>query len=208
MKDQQTDSCLIIFTRNPELGKGKRRLAASVGDQAAFEIYKFLLAHTREVTRDLSVNKKVWYSEKVHRGDQWDETIYDKYAQKGTDLGERMKNAFEQALEQHEKVVIIGSDLFDLQSSDLQKAFQALDTHPAVIGPAQDGGYYLLGFKKELVEGVFQNKEWGTDQVLQATINDLNKVGYHMLETRNDVDYYEDIKDEPAFEPYLKHMVC
>ncbi|WP_438962223.1 TIGR04282 family arsenosugar biosynthesis glycosyltransferase [Nonlabens sp.] len=199
-------NCLIIFTRNPELGKGKRRLAATVGDQVAFDIYKFLLAHTREITRDLKAVKQVWYSERLHLDDDWDNAIYDKQVQAGDDLGERMNYAFAKAMQQHSKVIIIGSDLHDLEQQDLEKAFELLDHHDAVIGPATDGGYYLLGFKNHVPQEVFQNKIWGTDTVLENTIKDLETLNYATLAPRNDVDYYEDIKDVHAFQPYLKDI--
>ncbi|AGC77023.1 hypothetical protein LX97_01765 [Nonlabens dokdonensis] len=198
--------CLIIFTRNPELGKGKRRLAATVGDQAALDIYTFLLDHTQQITHNLEVTKQVWYSEKVHLNDSWNDTIYDKYVQEGDDLGVRMKIAFIEAFTNHDHVLIIGSDMYDMSQQDLENAFLQLESHDAVIGPAQDGGYYLLGFTKNLVNGVFENKEWGTETVLEDTLNNFKNLNYATLETRNDVDYYEDIKDIPVFQQFLKHI--
>lgn len=199
-------NCLIIFTRNPEIGKGKRRLAATVGDQVAFDIYKFLLVHTREITGNLNATKQVWYSERVHENDAWDNKVYDKYVQDGEDLGVRMENAFQEAFKNHDHVIIIGSDMHDMSQADLDHAFKQLKTNDAVIGPAEDGGYYLLGFTKKLIDGVFEDKEWGTETVLEKTLNNLKSVNYAMLEERNDVDYYEDIKDIPAFQPFLKNI--
>lgn len=202
----KNSDCLIIFTRNPELGKGKRRLAATVGDQAALEIYTFLLEHTREITKDLQATKKVWYSEEVKKNDDWDNTLYHKYVQEGKDLGVRMKIAFLDAFETHDYVIIIGSDMHDMNQADLENAFKKLHAHDAVIGPAEDGGYYLLGFTKKLVSGIFENKEWGTATVLEKTLDNLKDHNYALLEERNDVDYYDDIKNIPAFQPFLKHL--
>jgi rSAM/selenodomain-associated transferase 1 len=199
-------NCLIIFTRNPELGKGKRRLAATVGDQAALDIYCFLLNHTRSITMDLKVNKQVWYSEKVHENDSWNKTVYQKQVQNGKDLGMRMKHAFNTAFQNHNLVIIIGSDMYDMLQVDIEEAFYQLEKHDAVIGPAEDGGYYLIGFKKRLVGGIFDNKEWGTPSVLKDTLADLVNVNYALLKERNDVDVYEDIKDIPVFQPFLKHL--
>ncbi len=196
-------NCLIIFTRNPELGKGKRRLAATVGDEKALEIYKFLLEHTRSITKNIYGIKQVWYSEQVHENDDWDNLVYEKYAQQGDDLGERMKHAFEKALERHESVIIIGSDMYDLSALEIDEAFKKLNEHDAVIGPATDGGYYLLGFKNSIPKGIFENKEWGTETVLQETLSDLDKVDYVILEERNDVDTEDDIKDHPDFQLLL-----
>lgn len=204
--NKNTSNCLIIFTRNPELGKGKRRLAATVGDQAALDIYTFLLHHTQHITHDLEVTKQVWYSEKVHLNDTWDNIMYDKYVQEGDDLGIRMEHAFHLAFQNHDRVIIIGSDMYDMSQADLENAFHQLESHDVVIGPAEDGGYYLLGFTKKLVKGIFKNKKWGTETVLEKTLNDLKNVNYARLETRNDVDYYEDIEDIPAFQQFLKHI--
>ncbi len=195
---------LIIFTRNPELGKCKTRLAATVGDHAALEIYKFLLEHTVTITKDLDVTKEIHYSIKIREHDMWESKIYNKKTQFGDDLGQRMENAFKEGFANgYENIVIIGSDIYDLTQTDLENAFQALQSYEYVIGPAQDGGYYLFGMKS-LNSQVFKNKAWGTETVLQDTLNDLQKNDIQLLEERNDVDYYEDIKDVEVFQKFLK----
>jgi len=194
---------LIIFTRNPELGKVKTRLAKSVGDESALEIYKFLLKHTVAITKNLNVDKYVFYSENIHREDIWDPEIFRKKLQTGTDLGEKMQNAFSELFEMgYEKVLIVGSDIFELGQSDIENAFEVLQTTETVIGPATDGGYYLLGMK-ELNATIFQNKNWGTSTVLEETLADLRQKKYVLLEERNDVDYFEDIKEIDAFQQFL-----
>ena len=99
--------------------------------------------------------------------------------------------------------MIIGSDLPDLGSRDIETAFAALDENEVVIGPAADGGYYLLGMKKNH-PGIFLDKEWGSDSVLQDTLEDLKGMKPYLLPVRNDVDRYEDIAGRPEFKPYLK----
>ena len=194
---------LIIFTRNPELGKVKTRLAKSVGDESALNVYKFLLKHTVEITEKLNVDKYVFYSENIHRDDIWNPDIFRKKLQNGADLGERMHNAFSEMFGMgYEKVMIVGSDIYELQQKDIENAYDALETTPFVIGPATDGGYYLLGMK-ELNSEIFQNKDWGTTTVLKATLKDLKSGKYVLLEERNDVDYYEDIKNVDAFQQFL-----
>ncbi len=194
---------LMIFTRNPELGKCKTRLAATIGDQAALEIYKFLLEHTASITQDLNVTKEVHYSIKIRKNDLWDGSIYSKKQQIGEDLGLRMEYAFKQGFsEGYQKIIIIGSDMYDLSKKDLEEAFDALNNYDYVIGPAEDGGYYLFGMKS-LNSQVFKNKTWGTETVLQDTLKDLEKQNVKLLEERNDVDYYEDIKDIAAFQKFL-----
>nr|WP_276169193.1 TIGR04282 family arsenosugar biosynthesis glycosyltransferase [Zobellia alginiliquefaciens] len=197
---------LLIFTRNPQSGKCKTRLAATVGNEVALDIYKFLLNHTVDITKNLSAAKQVWYSEEIWADDIWSPSIFDKRLQQGNDLGIRMAKAFQDGFASgYERIIVIGSDMFDLDQKDIQNAFSELKKNDFVIGPAEDGGYYLLGmnrFKPEL----FVQKNWGNKTVLADTLNDLKNEKYHILEERNDVDIYEDIKDVEAFQPYLKHI--
>ena len=90
-------SLLIIFAKNPELGKVKTRLAATLGNEVALAVYFQLLNKTRQETESLTVDKVVYYSNYVEHGDLWDDNIYAKAAQQGDDLGQRMQNAFTQA---------------------------------------------------------------------------------------------------------------
>ena len=168
----------MIFTRNPELGKCKTRLAATIGDRAALEIYKFLLAHTVSITKDLNVSKEVYYSEDIVENDLWNPELYTKKQQIGNDLGKRMENAFAEGFANgYQNIIIIGSDIYDLSQNDLENAFEAMNTHQFVVGPAHDGGYYLLGMKS-LHQHIFKNKDWGTTTVLQDTLQDLEKKAY------------------------------
>jgi len=197
---------LLILTRNPELGKCKTRLAAKVGDKSALDIYKFLLDHTVSFTKDLKVEKWVYYSESIWENDIWDNKVYQKKLQKGKDLGERMMNAFREGFQAgFENIIVIGSDMFHLNQSDLEEAFSKFKDHNYVVGPAEDGGYYLLGMKSIKTE-LFQNKNWGTDTVLQDTLSDIKNEKVALMDEKNDVDYYKDIKDVKAFAPFLKHI--
>ncbi|MGJ8733749.1 MAG: TIGR04282 family arsenosugar biosynthesis glycosyltransferase [Cellulophaga sp.] len=198
---------LLIFTRNPELGKCKTRLAAKTGDKTALDIYKFLLDHTVSVTQNLkNIDKQVHYSVAIRENDIWDASIYNKKLQNGDDLGIRMENAFKQGFaDGYQNIIIIGSDMYDITKADLENAFNQLNKNNFVIGPATDGGYYLLGMKK-LNSAIFRNKKWGTDTVLKDTLNNLKDEKTILLEAKNDVDYYEDIKDIDAFKPFLKNI--
>lgn len=197
---------LLIFTRNPELGKCKTRLAATIGDKSALEIYKFLLDHTVSITKGVNAAKQTWYSVKISKNDIWHPDFFNKKLQQGKDLGIRMANAFQEGFATgFERIIIIGSDMYDLQKEDINQAFNKLQNNNFVIGPAEDGGYYLLGmtiFKADL----FQNKNWGTATVLQNTLEDLKEENVHLLDERNDVDLYEDIAEIDAFKPFLKHL--
>lgn len=185
---------LIIFTRNPELGKVKTRLAKTIGDQAALKIYTTLLQHTANVTQQANCDKAVYYSVKIRSNDLWDNTHFQKHQQEGSDLGLRMKKAFQDAFNNgYTKVMIVGSDLYDLKTSHIEEAFVQLNQNDVVIGPAEDGGYYLLALKS-LHKNIFENKNWGTETVLNATLNDLSDAKIHFLEKLNDIDLYEDLK--------------
>ncbi|MBG6130438.1 rSAM/selenodomain-associated transferase 1 [Aquimarina sp. EL_43] len=194
---------LLIFTRNPELGKCKTRLAATIGDQAALDIYKFLLQHTVEITKNLDVHKEVHYSVKIRDNDSWNPEIYTKKQQVGDDLGQRMEYAFAAGFANgYQNIIIIGSDLYDVTQKDIENAFLALASHEYVIGPAEDGGYYLFGMKS-LNSQVFKNKTWGTETVLKDTLKNIQNENLKLLEERNDIDYYEDIKDIAVFQKFL-----
>ena len=194
---------LIIFTRNPELGKCKTRLAATVGDKTALNIYKFLLRHTVEITQNLAVDKRVYYSEQIWEDDVWDRKDFDKKLQKGTDLGTRMYHAFAEGFDAgYDGIIIIGSDIYDMNQVDLEDGFSSLSSNDFVIGPADDGGYYLLGMRGLKAE-LFQNKNWGTSSVLEDTLTNLENESVHLLSERNDIDRYEDIKDIEVFQQFL-----
>ncbi len=195
---------LIIFTRNPELGKVKTRLADTIGDDSALEIYKFLLKHTVSITEKLNVTKQVHYSVKVRENDIWNNTVYNKIQQFGEGLGERMKYAFQLGFNDgFENIILIGSDMYDLSQHDLEKAFKALNNHNFVLGPAEDGGYYLLGMKK-MKSQLFQNKEWGSNIVLEETLNDLKNESLHLLPTLNDIDFFKDVKGIEVFQQVIR----
>ena len=187
---------IIVFTRNPELGKVKTRLAKTIGDASALKIYKFLLKHTEKTIRNIACDKAIYYSVKVRNNDIWDNNIYQRHLQKGEDLGLRMLNAFENAFNSnYNKVVIVGSDLFDLKPQHIEDAFKQLDDHDIVIGPAQDGnGYYLLGMKRINLK-VFLNKSWGSSTVLEDTLQDLAHINVHLLEELNDIDTFDDLQN-------------
>lgn len=195
---------LIVFTRNPELGKVKTRLAKTVGNATTLKIYIFLLERTRDIAVQVSADKAVYYSVKVRENDIWDANNFQKHQQVGEDLGIRMLHAFKNGFKAgYEKVMIIGSDLYDLTAETIENAFIALKDNEVVIGPAEDGGYYLLGMNS-LEEKVFKNKNWGTETVRKNTLEELKDKKVFLLGELNDVDVFEDIEHHPAFQTFLK----
>ncbi|MCD2257761.1 TIGR04282 family arsenosugar biosynthesis glycosyltransferase [Psychroserpens luteolus] len=199
-----TKNALIVFTRNPELGKCKTRLAKTLGDQSALDIYKYLLQHTANVAKGVQVDRYVFYSVDINYDDIWSSNFFSKKLQKGEDLGERMDNAFKELLDSgYEKVVIIGSDLLDLNETIIEEAFVKLDHHDVVIGPAKDGGYYLLGMKTQH-SNLFKNKDWGTETVRQDTLEDLQNSNVYLLKELNDIDTFDDMKHYNQLKPFYK----
>ena len=198
-------SALIIFTRNPELGKCKTRLAKTVGDEAALNIYKYLLNHTAIISANVKADKYVFYSETIKKDDLWNLDVFRKKLQYGNDLGARMENAFSELFQLgYEKIIIIGSDLLDLTTNHIEEAFQTLNNHDVVIGPAKDGGYYLLGMKT-MIPNIFKNKDWGSSNVLNNTLNDIQNCTFNLFEKLNDIDTFEDLKPYPELNKFYKH---
>ncbi|WP_340199835.1 TIGR04282 family arsenosugar biosynthesis glycosyltransferase [Ascidiimonas sp. W6] len=199
-----TKRALLIFTRNPVIGKVKTRLAKTVGDQTALDIYTFLLERTVQVTTPIVASKFVYYSEEIKKEDIWNASGYTKKLQKGAHLGIRMLNAFKEAFEDdYQSMLIIGSDMYDITPAHINDAFRQLEANDVVIGPAEDGGYYLLGLTS-LIPEIFENKKWGTSTVLKDTLAQLTTKKIHLLERLNDIDIYEDIENHHAFKPFLK----
>lgn len=202
--EENKDRLLLIFTRNPKLGKCKTRLAATIGDQAALDIYMILMRHTAEITKNLNCSKEVYYSDEVPDNDLWGKDNYAKRLQEGNDLGERMYNAFKSGFQKgYKKIILIGSDIYDLNSETIEEAFLEMENADFVIGPAADGGYYLVGMKT-LNNEIFQNKNWGTESVLEDTLNNLNHKKVKLLEIKNDIDVYEDLEDIDVFQSFIK----
>lgn len=191
---------LLVFVRAPELGRIKTRLAASIGDRAALRVYKRLAEHTLAEARALAaegVEVRIHYApgdagSAVH-GWLGEGPVY--LPQAEGDLGMRMRDAFARAFaDGADRVVIVGSDLPEISAVLLRRAFDLLDACPAVIGPARDGGYYLLGMTG-MIGGVFEGIAWSTPGVLAATLDRLRaaRVEPAMLETLADVDTVEDL---------------
>ena len=189
-----TDQLLIIFAKNPRLGNAKTRLAASVGPQAALMIYQQLLDHTRKITKDLPIDKVLFYSESPWPSEFWGDRYRHK-KQSGGDLGDKMLEAFQWGFEQgYGRVCIIGSDCWELTAELVMQAFDLLNDQQVVLGPTYDGGYYLLGMN-ELHSILFQNKTWSSSKVLEETTEDLKRYGlcYKQLTVLNDVDAKQDL---------------
>ncbi len=190
------EESLIIFVKNPVLGKVKSRLAAEIGNEKALKVYEYLLSYTKQVCLECPVDRVVYYSDEVWFDDNFELKYFEKELQLGNHLGDRMEDAIKKSLKLgYSKVVLIGSDCGEISSDIIDEAFEELNQNEVVIGPAFDGGYYLVGVKNNC-PNIFQNKIWGQNNVLVDTLLDLKKLNlmYHLLPTLNDVDTISDLE--------------
>jgi hypothetical protein len=185
-------SVLIIFQKNEILGKVKTRLAASIGNEKALEVYQLLVQHTYSILNQMEAKILVFYSDYIP--DTKPNFDFDYRVQLGSNLGERMKNAFATVFnEGYDQAAIIGTDCAEVTADHLRQAFSRLKQFDTVIGPALDGGYYLLGMNS-LIPELFSDISWSSDQVLQETILKLKLLNRSvtLLESLSDVDQIED----------------
>lgn len=188
---------LIVFVKNLIPGHVKTRLAKDIGIDGALDVYKYLIEHTYEATKELDCSKAVFYSEYIEIEDIWDTEEYKLFVQKGPDLGDRMLNAFKHAFDKgFEKAVIIGTDCWELSDEVIEEAFEKLDENDVVIGPATDGGYYLIGMNK-LYPGLFHDKKYSHDNVLKDVLTEIGQMDaeFHLLPELSDIDTFQDLKD-------------
>ena len=187
---------LIIFSKNPSELPVKTRLANEIGSDEARLIYEKILKQT------ILVNQNKDYGTKIYS--LGGTSYYKKFGieiglQSDGSLGEKMLDAFTKELQGNEKVLIIGSDLPELDSTDISFAFERLSDYDVVIGPTEDGGYYLVGMKKP--SNIFENIPWSTSEVYKKTIECLknNNLSYYILQkkrdldTKSDYDYYRGV---------------
>lgn len=210
-------NALIVFLKNPAPGRVKTRLATGIGDEKALRIYIELLRITAQAVKNLAGTSIFLYFNEAPSGDACAEKHQARVdtfrngndcivaVQTATDLGKRMLNAFEEVKKQgFEKICIIGTDCPDISTGLLEEAFRALDTRDLVIGPAFDGGYYLLGMK-QVHALLFGDKNWSTPSVLESTLADAQKAGLSvaLLRELHDVDDADDL----AFFPDLENII-
>lgn len=201
----ENKNLLIVFVKNPVSGKVKTRLAKTIGNENAFLVYHELLRITENATRQLkNCHVQVYFSENREE-DTWQGC--EKFIQQGNDLGEKMQFAFEQGFTLGFKnIVLIGSDLPEISSDIIQKAFDALKANDIVFGPSEDGGYYLVGMKV-LHHEIFKNKPWSTPNLLEVTLKQLEgHKSVCCLTELNDIDEYEDLITHTEFLQLIKGL--
>lgn len=196
MKRRKSENAIIIFQKNLVQGKVKTRLAASLGHPQALEIYKDLIAFTYRQLREIT-DADIWvfYSEFFEEIEgNFRNQIRGKMIQEGADLGKRMENAFTTIFGfGYKKAVLIGTDCPEITPIILENALISLQNYEVVIGPALDGGYYLIGMGK-VFPSLFYQIPWSTENVFPITLERINQanVSHFTLPVLSDIDAEED----------------
>ena len=200
---------LILFVKYPEPGKVKTRLAREVGFEQAAEIYRKLVEANLKVLSKIEKRFRLILAfdpiEKEREIRGWLEPfqIDEYFPQRGVDLGGRLQNAFTFAFGRKpkqfrdRKVMALGSDTLGLTPQIITEGFEALKSYDCVIGPAVDGGYYLIGLASGNFK-IFSNVPWSTAVVYQSTIQYLarEQMTYHELPELEDLDTAKNLKEE------------
>ncbi len=193
-------STVIVFIKAPVRGQVKSRLAASLGDERTLELYKLFVADIIETAKaaGFPLTICVYPPDAVTAVTSWLGTDSRVHPQQGEDLGERMENAFARTFAAGiERAVLVGSDILDISPQLLREALASLDANDFVIGPAVDGGYYLVGFRRRtFLPRLFHNIPWGTGTVFDETMAVVREAGLtvHLLRPWHDIDTIDDLK--------------
>lgn len=194
------DNCVLFFVKWPEAGSVKSRLGKGIGMKAAANVYSGFVTDVLEKLDKIEASVVVCFDplEKTEDFRQWLGEKNEYSVQVGSDLGERMKNSFVEAFSNgYNKAILVGSDIPELPASIISRAFEVLKESDATIGPTIDGGYYLIGFRKDSFRGdVFDDIEWSTSSVFVET---MKKFGsdylVSILDKLQDVDTAEDYQE-------------
>ena len=190
---------LLVFSRYPRLGEVKTRLEPVLNPEGCLQLHQALLLDTLDRTACLSVTRYLFLSdcsqgERDLFGQEHDlPKAIQIHHQQGKDLGERMWNAYEIVSRSADRVVFLGIDSPSLPLLHIQEALEKLSRFPVVVGPVEDGGYSLLGLSEPRKE-LFENVSWGTEAVLQETLDKLTGDEYFLLPCWYDVDTLADLR--------------
>jgi uncharacterized protein len=193
------ERCLLVMVRAPIRGRVKSRMALSLDEEIVLDLYRAFVLDTLATASALLIPVVVCFepADATDEVARWLGDGFTYLAQKGEDLGQRMENAFRHLFsEGYQCAVLVGSDTPDLPEELIREAFVSLKQKDAVIGPARDGGYYLIGFKGDrLLPEVFQDIPWGEDCVFPRTMDFFRKHLYdvHILAEWHDMDRVEDL---------------
>ncbi|WP_050607054.1 TIGR04282 family arsenosugar biosynthesis glycosyltransferase [Clostridium niameyense] len=194
-------NALIIMTRIPVAGKTKTRLMKILTGEQCASIHKSFLMDILNTTNFMKKNMDIYLTYSDEGPFSIIESLIPEYIkafpQSGKILGEKMRNAIENLLDNgYDKVVLIGSDIPEVQPNNIEKAFEILDEKDVCFGPTMDGGYYLVGMKK-MHPIVFESDiKWGSKYVFDNTMGILNKANLQVgfVDKYEDIDTEEDLK--------------
>jgi len=192
-----TDTCVCVFAKAPVSGQVKTRLLPSLSEQQACLVHEHLIQHCLSQIQSSDWQSQLWSTDVSHPYIQacTEEYSISPHTQQGFDLGERMAFTVNESLESADYVIIIGTDCPSIDVGFIQEAVNKLKAgFDVVLGPAEDGGYVLIGFSVA-AGSVFNNIEWGTNQVLELTRMRLReaKLSWHELAIQRDIDRPEDL---------------
>ena len=184
---------IIVFAKNPIPGRVKTRIGNVKGHDIALEIYLQLLKFTRNLISEINAEKLIYIQDNIEKDEFWTETDFKMRLQAEGDLGRKMGKALENEMEADSSVLLIGSDCGELKPEDLILAFDKLKEVDIVIGPAKDGGYYLIGMKM-LHPEIFSDMPWSKPDLLNKTLSKIIEADlcYFLLPEKNDIDHWED----------------
>jgi rSAM/selenodomain-associated transferase 2/rSAM/selenodomain-associated transferase 1 len=200
-RKKQNKCGLVLFLKYPQKGTIKTRLAKRIGDTLTLRLYECFIRDMLDKLISLPYNLHIFVAppDRATAMCQWLGMDLPVYGQWGCDLGERMKQTFDSMFQMgYESCVLMGSDFPDLPASVLTDAFAGLKTAEAVIAPADDGGYYLIGFQRlHFCESVFQNVAWSTDKVFQQTMDIFKQEKIRVKKLRKwwDLDDFDELKE-------------
>jgi hypothetical protein len=191
----QCDRLLIIFSKNPVAGHVKTRLAASIGDREALLVYETLRSLTGQAASGAEASRAIFYSEFIPETDLLLTGNAEAHLQEGADLGERMHRAFLKGFELgFRHIVLIGTDCPELSTFLIEEAFECLNSDDMVMGPARDGGFYLVGLNRPFPE-LFLDRTWSNADVLNDSLGIVRK--HHancvLLPALSDIDTIDDL---------------
>jgi len=184
-KIRNARNALVLFAKRPQLGEVKTRLAQEIGDLLAVRFYKAFLEDTFSKMIEFSLTAaktRLFIFRPVSNDNFFQKSPLNKFNlrfQRGEDLGEKLSSAMRQLLPPHEKVVIIGADSPALPVAFIQAAFFLLDQNEIVLGPSLDGGYFLIGMTKPILE-VFEDIPWSTSAVFSQTIKKVRSLNLNL----------------------------
>ena len=198
---EESEDVILFFVKYPEPGCVKTRLSKELGADLASTVYRNMALDLRDKLQAVPFPFMVCFSPEKNRDRymDWLGEAHPYFPQKGAHLGERMKSAFEEVFTRgYKRAILMGSDIPDLPSDLLEEALGALHTHAAVLGPALDGGYYLVGFRHDtFFPGIFHHMPWGENSVFRETLSLLKAAEQkvYILPAWRDVDTLEDLKE-------------